>query len=221
MDEDARTLRIEIPSCYATPGAPGVDWNLTLGNGWQATAVSPLSLFWKGTIDLAGYVRDYKTFYPEGGIIQEGPYWQGGGTSAVVTMTIVSTIPIDVENLWRQITSGGGPGFIDNPGFGTTGTLQQNWTPTMFAQSELLVDNNTVSGVTGVLQTLTVKQSGSLAPSAGETLFVVKLVAPFGTIGNELLIPASRVILPGKFGTEPDVEYMMRLKRSSELANQV
>ena len=49
----------------------------------------------------------------------------------------------------------------------------------------------------------------------------MKCVVPFGAAQLQMYIPASRILLPGKFGTEPDVEYMMRLKRSVELANQV
>jgi hypothetical protein len=36
-----------------------------------------------------------------------------------------------------------------------------------------------------------------------------------------LTIPASRIILPGTMDEEPELEYMMRLARSVELANQV
>jgi len=36
-----------------------------------------------------------------------------------------------------------------------------------------------------------------------------------------MTIPASRVILPGTMDQEPELEYMMRLSRSVQLANQV
>jgi hypothetical protein len=50
------------------------------------------------------------------------------------------------------------------------------------------------------------------------------MVIPYelaGDQGTALIIPASRVILPGTMGQEPELEYMMRLSRSVELANQV
>jgi hypothetical protein len=85
----------------------------------------------------------------------------------------------------------------------------------------LLVLNNTLPTPSGILQPLTVKQSGSLSPTAAQVLYVVKIVIPFGTTLTQLGAPASRVILPGTMDQEPELEYMMRLSRSVELANQV
>ena len=73
----------------------------------------------------------------------------------------------------------------------------------------------------GISQPLSSNQSGSLSATAADTLYCMKCVVPFGANQLQIYIPASRIVLPGKFGMEPDVEYMMRLKRSVELANQV
>jgi hypothetical protein len=40
-------------------------------------------------------------------------------------------------------------------------------------------------------------------------------------IGTKMTIPSSRIVIPGTIKEEPKLEYMMRLKRSYELANQV
>ena len=222
MDADRdRTLRIEIPSSIVSKASPDPVWtDLSLANGWLALPGS-LNIYWEGSIDLSGYARDYKTFYPSGGVIQEGPQWfvlQGEGA---LDYTIVSSVPVDVENLVLQLGGNAGPGFIGAPGFGTTGIQSQNWETVTFAQSQLLVLNNTLPTPSGILQPLTVKQSGSLSPTAAQVLYVVKIVIPFGTSLTQLGIPASRVILPGTMDQEPELEYMMRLSRSIELANQV
>ena len=165
----------------------------------------------------------YKTFYPSGGVIQEGPFTVLSGGQAAVIYTIVSSVPVDVENLSLQIFGNTSPGFIGTPGVGTTGRESQNWETVIFAQNELLLINQNLPSASGILQPLTVKQNGSLSPTAAEVLYVVKMAIPLGaTIGITTFgIPASRVILPGTMDQEPELEYMMRLSRSVQLANQV
>jgi len=223
MDADRdRTLRIEIPGSIVSKTSEEPEWSdLTLSNGWSALPGS-LTIYWEGSIDLSGYARDYKTFYPSGGVIQEGPEWYVLQGEGAVDYTIVSSVPVDVDNLLLQLGSNAGPGFISLPGIGTqTGFLSQNWETVMFAQSQYLVLNTSLPTPSGTLQPLTVKQSGSLSPTAAQVLYVVKMVIPFGTTLTQLGAPASRVILPGTMDQEPELEYMMRLSRSVELANQV
>ena len=221
MDADRdRTLRIEIPGGVVTKPGPEPAWlDLSLANGWS-TIPGSLAIYWEGSIDLSGYARDYKTFYPSGGVIQEGPVTELIQGEAAIVYTVVSSVPVDVDNLLIQLAGNSGPGLIVNPGFGTTGSLSQNWETVIFAQCETLIVNNTLLTATGILQPVTVKQSGSLSPTAAQVLYVVKMVLPFGS-STLLSVPASRVILPGTMDQEPELEYMMRLSRSVELANQV
>lgn len=220
-----RTLRIEIPQCAIGKGLEDDDWTAIDGlNGWQL--VQGLYPAWEGTIDLSGYTRDHKTFYPEGGVIQEGPYYGEVGCDGTIVYTVVSTIPIDLENLVYQCsTINGGLGFM-NLGF-TAAILdlpQQNWETVMFAQSEMLVTNSNISpNSIGICEPITLKQSGSLAPTATDTLYIGKVVVGVSNFSSSTscVIPASRIVLAGMIGEEPDVEYLMRLKRSVELANQV
>jgi hypothetical protein len=224
MDADRdRTLRIEIPSCLVAKVAEEPEWtDKTLLNGWSTLASSPTIVYWEGSIDLSGYARDYKTFYPSGGVIQEGAFTVLAGGAAAIVYTVVSSVPVNVENLSLQLFGNAGPGFIGTPN-GTTGSESQNWETVIFAQNEVLLINQNLPSASGILQPLTVKQSGSLSPTAAQVLYVVKMAIPLGaTIGITTFgIPASRVILPGTMDQEPELEYMMRLSRSVELANQV
>ena len=227
---DTRTLKLEIPgSVYSSEDGINVD-NLSGANGWTLVPTSTSSLFWQGTIDLSGYVRQFKTFYPSAAFTQEGPYSLITSIAPVTSTgllmtTVVSTIPLDPLAVLQQIGAGGGPGFLD-ANILATGQGQQDWNTVLFAESKVLSPNSTLPP--GILQAGPTQQSGSLAATASDTLFVMKIafalidvaVGP-SYIGNNFLIPASRVIIPGKFGIEPDVEYMMRLKRSTELSQQV
>ena len=225
MDSDRdRTLRIEIPPCTVQKEVEEEEWtDLSDASGWQPIPVSPLTMYWKGSIDLSGYARDYKTFYPAGGVIQQGPYVAEAGGDGSIHYTIVSSIPLDPTEIFWQLAFGNGPGFINNQvaSAAGVGTNQQNWETVVFAESQVYVPNLNIQTTTGLQQLLERNQSGSLAPTAAQVLYVLKMILPFGATQTTLVIPASRVILPGTMDQEPELEYMMRLSRSIELANQV
>jgi len=217
-----RTLRIEIPPCGLVK--EGLGWLPGPSqNGWQID--NNINPYWEGTIDLSGYARDFKTFYPEGAMIQEGPYFTEPGNDGTIVMTIVSTVPLDVPTIVVQIVGNSSPGFLDNTATSGVGPVdQQNWETVMFCETDIRVLNSNITpNSDGVCQVIESKQSGSLAPTAADTLYVLKLLIGLESFSTttSISIPASRVVIPGRLGQEPDLEYMMRLKRSLELANQV
>ena len=138
--------------------------------------------------------------------------------------TAVSSVPFSVDDVTAQILNYSGPGFISSHFGAVTGfTQNQNWETLIFAEAQINLLNNTMPAI-GFCTPISVKQSGSLSPTAAQVLYVLKIVVPYdlgGDQGSALIIPASRVILPGTMGKEPELEYMMRLSRSVELANQV
>jgi hypothetical protein len=217
---EEQTLRIEIPPCFVSKVQEEPEWTaLNDLNGWSVIP-GTVGIYWDGTIDLSGYARDYKTFYPAGGVVQEGAYSaeiNGGGT---VVYYVVSSTPLPTPTeLLLQLNLRTGPGLIDF--FGSTAP-NQNWETVLFAESHLLVTNaNIQPNDFGIQQTIDVRQTGSLSPTAGQVLYCRKIVVPLTASQSTLGIPASRIILPGKMDQEPELEYMMRLSRSIELANQV
>ena len=216
-NEDTRTLTLEIPSAGATKNAPDPVWaSVSPATGWVTLPSSPLTLSWTGTIDLSGYVRDMKTFYPSAAFTQRGHNTLSQSGAGLTIYTIISSIPVDGDEVLLQLVTGA-------PGFLTAGTTnQQNWDTVLFAESQLYVVNSQIQpNPFGILQLLDTHQSGSLSPTASDTLYCLKLAIPNDVSLTTIAIPASRVIIPGKFENEPDVEYMMRLKRSVELSQQV
>lgn len=229
MERDNRTLRIEIPPCAVArlAGDPEEWTDLSGLNGWQLVPIAPVGLFWQGTIDLGGWVAEKLTFFPRAGFIQEGPWWivgdDGSGQTAV---TIISTIPLNPDEVLLQIADNGGPAML---GIGIAND-QQNYETLMFCETQVNLLNSTNPAL-GICTPLTNKQTGSLEPTAADTLYVMKLIFPFtavpaaippepagpSTIGTGLLIPASRVVVTGSFVKEDDTVYLMRLKRSLEL----
>jgi hypothetical protein len=217
--EDTRTLKIEIPTCNLIKQAEEPIWtDLTLANGWQTDASLGLNAFWTGTIDLSGYARDMKTFYPQAGIIQQGAFNTERGGEGSIIYTIVSSIPMEPLTVALNLLAGSAQGLL---GSLAAAVDQQNWETVLFAETELYVENMNISpNPFGIQQPLMNRQTGSLSPTASDTLYIMKMFLPLGSNQTVVQIPASRVIMPGKFGTEPDVEYMMRLKRSVELSQQ-
>ena len=225
-----RILKIEIPSCAVTKGnTADPEWTGLDGlNGWEPLTISGLPslvLGWNGSIDLSGYARDYKTFYPSGGVLQEGPYYVTFGGSAITSVTVVSSVPIDLEQMTLMLLANSTPGMLVTtvPALGMIGTAAQNWETTLFCETKVNLINANLPAL-GICQPLTVNQTGSMMPTASEVLYVARIAIP-GTVaggtGTTMSIPASRVILPGTMNQEPELEYMMRLARSVELANQV
>lgn len=225
MDADKeRTLRIEIPPSQFNKAVDDPAWtSLEYSNGWSQVP-GQLGVYWEGSIDLSGYARDYKTFYPAGGVVQEGPFsFEVGGAGSIVYY-IVSSVPLTAEAIYYQLVSSlAGPGFINLNVISAAGFSEsQNWETTLFAESQTLVTNqNILPNPYGVQQRLERNQSGSLSPTAAQVLYCMKMVIPLATDSTSLGIPASRIILPGTMDQEPELEYMMRLSRSIELANQV
>ena len=209
---------MEIPLCFLSKAAIDLLWtNTSLANGWQTDPALGLAAFWTGTIDLSGYAREMKTFYPMAGIIQQGAFNAEQGGEGSILYTIVSSIPLVPLAVASAVVGGSGMGLLS-----LSGQPNQNYDTVLFAESELYVENaNITPNAFGIQQPLLNRQTGSLSPTATDTLYVMKMVLPFGAAQTSITIPASRVIIPGKFGTEPDVEYMMRLKRSVELSQQV
>lgn len=234
MDEESfdRTLKAEIPPCDVQRAPENPDWNNTeASGGWTNFTVAgtpTLNLAYESTIDLSGYAMKDLTFYPHGGYIQEGGVHFFPEGVSLIDYTIVSSIPIDFEDLYWHLASAASPGFtmlnsISALGYGDEG---QNPDTVMFAENRFLhIDSTITPNTQGFLRDVSRLQSGSFEPTAADKLYIVRCVIPInagsapGSI--RLTIPASRVVIPGRMGKEPELEYMMRLKRSYELANQV
>ena len=80
-----------------------------------------------------------------------------------------------------------------------------------------------VAGGNNFLRLIDRQTFSSLEPTAADKLYgyrIIVLAAAEGEI-ETAYVPASRVLIPGTLSAEPKLEYMMRLKRSYELANQV
>lgn len=178
-------------------------------------------------IDLSGYVMEKKTFYPYSSFEQKGGLTSAKFAAAptlqpyISEFIIVSSVPLSINDLFATIATAPGFNMPNLPA--TAGRF--NRSQIIHGSAKWYTVDNTMS-VAGGYNTLRLIDSynfSSLEPTAADKLYCYRLIGVTTVPGETLNVstPATRVILPGTISSEPQLEYMMRLKRSYELANQV
>jgi len=221
-----RTISTMIPSLILEKADADPQWTQHR-NGWQEIPAYPFGSYYEDSIDLSGYALQDMTFFPELGFLQESPVRSLTGfppedMSGILDATIISSVPLLPTDILTQLVFGSAPGMIQPNHINIQGT--QDWSQILYCRIRNDVLNNTITG--GYLQPLDQGQVGSLEPTAADKLYILRIVFPYArsaTISTftSLVAPAQRVGFRGMMAEEPLVEYMMRLKRSYELANQV
>ncbi len=186
-------------------------------------------------IDLSGYVQNdltvgfRRSFEQKGGLDQI--FWDTFDVKSdgVVETTLISSVPFNNEQL--QVAYAINPGFIpfattffDFGNFNRThiihGRLEQYFPNSTIGSSSFATSGN------ATLMHITDNYFSSLEPTAADCLYCYRIiVVPVAGRNDEgvtqVTLPPKRIILDAFTVEEPELEYMMRLKRSYELANQV
>ena len=213
-------------------GPLSVQWN---GAAWEILAggagyedLGGGFYYLQQDIDLSGYAMDKKTFYPYSSFEQRGGVTNGKFVSGftqqpyVVDITIISTVPFTDDDLGAA--SAQAPGFNIFSGYGG-GIGRFNRDQILHGQLKWYTVDATqaVQGGNNTLKLLDKEIFSSLEPTAADKLYCYRIlfVSAKNDEGEVATWPPSRVLMPGNISSEPKVEYMMRLKRSYELANQV
>jgi hypothetical protein len=219
-----RTLTAEFPMLSATFDGGTELWSLVGTNDWIALANG--AWFNETSIDLSGYALERKTFFPYTSIEQRSGSTQAGFQATLTEQptvsesTIISSVPFTQIDLALTLVTA--PGFIQ---IGTVGNLRFNRDVIMHGETKnYVVDTSlSVAGTSNILKLASREVYSSLEPTAADKLYCYRVIYISSARGEGIsgFIPASRVILPGTITEEPQLEHMMRLKRSYELANQV
>ena len=236
-----RSLSAEFPPLFITYDKNSQRYSLDNSTrGWvEIGSQSPFTVgyYSEQHIDLSGYARERKTFYPYTGFQQRGGSVTGriDPVAPAVTLTrqpyayeinLVSSIPLTETELLNSLTTP--PGFQVLSGF-TDGTGRINRNTLIYGEIKVYTrDTNIMLSLPGVSQQQYLKlivneNFSSLEPTNADKLYCYRLFA-IGGGADEFLsafAPPSRILIPGTISKEPKLEYMMRLKRSYELANQV
>jgi len=209
--EGERTLSMMVPALIAQRGASG--WS-GVGN-WKGTGTSDILMF-SAYIDTSGYTADDLTLFPLGVILQDpGRYIS---SNAVVPLQIVDIITTEVLSLtdvydWIAATPSGGnamPGML-----GTT----HDWMQVTWGQYRTFLPQATFTGFATEFLAANGALFGSGEATTADKLHCYRIaIMPGSAEGDTLAIPASRFILSAVIVPEDEKAFLMRQKRSYELA---
>lgn len=228
-----RQLTAEFPGFYLASDGSG-SWEQSPATDTRVFGINGYVQEMK--LDLSGYVQSdltvgfRRSFEQDGG--PDSINWLKAydpNTDLVIETTIVSSVPLNDAQLTSALVTS--PGFI--PPF-LTGLEPGNFNREHIIHGRYLVmyANSTIGGGgfgssgNATLMKVTDNIFSSLEPTAADCLycyrvFAVPAAATSGTGIERVGLPPKRIILDAFTVAEPDLEYMMRLKRSYELANQV
>ena len=222
-----RTLTAEFPMWSV--GYDGSDWQIepTISGDW--IELSDGFYFNETVIDLSGYALERKSFFPYTSFEQRGGTVSAtidGGTLTsqpyIFDGTIITSVPMNQNELISSLIVS--PGFIQLSGLGIFG-IKQNRDQILHGEQKIYTLDSTlsVSGVSNYQKLISRELFSSLEPTAADKLYCYRICGVSAARGEATAanLPATRVLMPGNITSEPQLEYMMRLKRSYELANQV
>tara|TARA_Y100001963_G_C6765913_1_gene442204 strand:+ start:1007 stop:1645 length:639 start_codon:yes stop_codon:yes gene_type:complete len=203
-------------SCILVEDGTSVDsstvgFNTVFGGGW---AIS----YHQGYFDLSGYSIQDKTVYPASVMTQEFSAFKGLAQEILV-VDLVTTHPLSPSDL--TVFSAFVPFQPQLPGAPlSTHNLEE-----IISGSMRVLTKNQNLPVTTVYQEIWRSGWGTGTATAAEKLYYTRAyywdpTSPGGGAGASLIAPALAYVVPMEFDKEGDVEYMMRLKRSYELANE-
>jgi len=220
-----RTLTEMIPGMHANYDVPSEVWQPTaqgsyhsgaIADAWQVIGSTPSSVAFETAMDISGYELSDLTLYPLFiGLQDPGVYSVSYATSGrMMILDIVSQERLDLlttidEALYFNAMPGMSPTNID-------------FTQILSGQFRLAV-GNTVLADQSLMQTVQTGDFGSASPTTVRKLWLYRIIIPLGTFTPEavLKIPASRFVIRANIVKESDLSYLMRQKRSYELAAQV
>lgn len=239
MSDDFQ-LTVEFPYFAALADPTEREWVMDLATPYYSRMLGlPTAFYNETTIDLSGrtVLKDETVFF-RSSFEQKGGYdgisWRTSVSlgEGAFELTIISSVPMTEENLLAAIV-GAGPGFTatnfgyDPGNFDRSVIIHGRFT--QFAINTVTAHTDLTATGAGYLMAYNDHYFSSLEPTAADTLYCYRVInlSDVNTVGgavvgaNVMTLNAKRVILDCMAQEEPTLEYMMRLKRSYELANQV
>jgi hypothetical protein len=203
-----RILHLGVSS-YTGTYDPATQWN---GDGsWQPTGTG---IYSEQYFDLSGYELDDLTLIPKFMQLQDGgnPYFAGPTVTTLHVYDIISQERLTPADFLLLSLTG------DYPGSPNT---TQDWSQILMMNKRFMTAQTEFTSANLMLPA-TSGSFGSSEPTAVAKLWCYRIIITGGGIepGETLQIPATRFVLGGTVIDEPQLEYMMRLKRSYELSTQ-
>lgn len=204
--EGERTLSLMIPAYAGVRGASS--WST--GEGWSTPGTVDI-IFSSNYFDLSGYSADDLTLFPLGVTLQDpGRYLSSNAAVPLQVVDIISQESLSATDMYAWVTANLMPGML-----GTT----VEWTQMVWGQYRTFLGQATFQGAGTEFLPASGGLFGSASPTTVEKLYCYRFILlPGADNGDQLYIPASRFILSAVIAPENEKAFLMRQKRSYELA---
>jgi len=228
-EEEGRSLRLQamfpaIQSIYDPAAGIWLPFAFTNNQSWHFDTVVvnavPRPYCWSHTtIDLSKMAMEDETLFPMGITVQDPGLYVNDDTAnkSMIVLDLITTKEIDPSLIVRF---SGMVSLDDAQGsmYGMMGSSDDG-TQIIFGQFRLMTHNNNLTQLADTLHTEWSKDFSSGEPTAVDQLHCYRIVQVPGTSSTPatLYVPAARFYLTAVIGSESDLEYLMRLKRSYEL----
>jgi len=220
-----RTLTKPVPPAMFAGESPSTTEILGT-SGWRVITHSTTSSLvvgaWEGYIDLSGYTREEQTWFTRNVMIQgmAQPAMSSTIATRMFVHEIVSEIRLNDDQLAVLSENLDYPGSLGH-GHGLSGhdvDLQN----IIFGRVREFAPLTTLPASSGACQILSENFYGTNSGSAASKLYcyvVISSLAPATFVTMSFIQGAIAFVLSGAVDEEPDLEYIMRLKRSYELGD--
>ena len=212
MIEGPRLLNKDIDQVTATLSTTGTSFTIVAnGDGWVADyhAIGGAHmgvLRWQGYIDLSGYTREDRTFFPGVPIAQDGGYYGMSAGTYLAMYTMITQSPIDETSMLSNTLDFTVPGFLGS----TTNPDQVTW-----GIGSTMAPGSTHNNLLSVQDAWS---WGTGNPTATDRLYIYKFAHVITeTEDVSVQLPPTHILVPGMVEGEADLVYMQRLRRSFEL----
>jgi hypothetical protein len=211
--EGERTLSKNIPAVNLQRGASG--WGGA--NGWFGTSANDLIMY-ETYFDTSGYTSDDLTLFPISCLLQDpGRYISSNNAVPLQVLDIISQVRLSLTDVYSWVYpdptvqgSNAMPGM-----FGT----DVDWTQIIWGQYRTFLPQNTFTGFGTEMLVASGGLFGSGSPSTAQKLYCYRFILLPGSQDTDTLqLPASRFVLNAAIAPEDDTAFLMRQKRSYELA---
>ena len=227
-DPYERIISKTIPGFNPQKAPADTTYATALGQGWEFNKASnPMVCYYEDSIDLSGYANQDLTFFPELAFIQMSPVYtiQSTDGGSVLDLVAITSVPMDVESLYTALIFGSGPALPELSAPGIVNNSPVDWSTVPYCRIDFRSRETNIPGGLGIMTSIESAQLGSLQPTAADKLFIYRIVYPLSDTPphidfSSFVIPPLRVGFRGMMAQEDDREYLMRLKRGYELANQ-
>jgi len=201
---------VESPQGFTIEGS-GEGWEV-LTDGTHNVAV------WKGTIDLAGYALEDKTWFTSNVMVQGQNYLDSVTTGISTVHDIITAEPISNSDLLKAY-------YLNTPGLETSTVNTENiifgrvrtWGPRNWDQ----FGNPIVGPLTNLNQQLFNEDFyGTNVGTARDKLYCYRVMWFVPTLGiaSIMYLGPAMFVISGAVDKEESLEYFMRLKRAYEVA---